>query len=103
MVGTPTPVDRLNFNWVTVLVYLELSAKNASSAVTRLRRSDFMAVTYALPFVLANFGIAIAAKMPMITTTIRSSMSVKPFRSFNMGWVSRVGAQSAVDRNAGRR
>ena len=43
-------------------VYFVLSEKNASSAVTRLRRSDFIAVTYALPFVFANFGIAIAAK-----------------------------------------
>src|SRR5690348_8475011 len=40
-----------------------------------------MAVTYAFDFVLANFGIAIAAKMPMMTTTISSSMSVKPFRA----------------------
>src|SRR6266550_3446669 len=44
-----------------------------------LRRSDFIAATYALSFVLANFGIAIAARMPMMTTTIRSSISVKPF------------------------
>src|SRR5205085_11834522 len=58
--------------------YVE-SEKDASSAVTRLRRSDFMAVTYAFDFVLANFGIAIAAKMPMMTTTISSSISVKPF------------------------
>src|SRR5947199_212696 len=35
---------------------------------------------YAFSFVLANFGIAIAARMPMITTTISSSMSVKPLR-----------------------
>src|SRR6184192_453607 len=35
---------------------------------------------YAFAFVLANFGIAMAAKMPMITTTISSSMSVKPLR-----------------------
>ena len=34
-----------------------------------------------LDFVAPNFGIAIAARMPMITTTIRSSMSVKPLRS----------------------
>src|SRR6185503_18679692 len=34
----------------------------------------------AFSFVLANFGIAIAAKIPMITTTIRSSISVKPLR-----------------------
>src|SRR5438477_4775281 len=49
-----------------------------------LRRSDFIAVTYAFDFVLANFGIAIAAKMPMMTTTISSSMSVKPFRARSM-------------------
>jgi hypothetical protein len=35
-----------------------------------------------LSFVLANFGIAIAARMPMMTTTIRSSMRVKPFLLF---------------------
>src|SRR6478672_2372255 len=44
-----------------------------------LRRSDFIAATYALSLVLANFGIAIAARMPMMTTTIRSSIRVKPF------------------------
>src|SRR6266850_4318247 len=44
-----------------------------------LRRSDFIAATYALSFVFANFGIAIAARMPMMTTTISSSMRVKPF------------------------
>src|SRR5205823_12629963 len=44
-----------------------------------LRRSDFIAATYALSLVFANFGIAIAARMPMMTTTIRSSMRVKPF------------------------
>src|SRR5207245_11546991 len=42
--------------------------------------SDFIEARYAFSFVLANFGIAIAAKMPMITTTIISSMSVKPLR-----------------------
>src|SRR6185436_8877930 len=46
-----------------------------------LRRSDFIAATYALSLVLANFGIAIAARMPMMTTTIRSSIRVKPLRS----------------------
>src|ERR1019366_5781659 len=45
----------------------------------RLRRSDFIEATYAFSFVLANFGIAIAARMPMMTTTIRSSIRVKPF------------------------
>ena len=31
-----------------------------------------------------KFGIAIAARMPMIATTIMSSMSVKPFADFFM-------------------
>src|SRR2546422_508360 len=63
-----------------VALYLTESAKYASSAVTRFRRSDFIEAIYAFAFVLANFGIAMAAKMPMITTTISSSMSVKPLR-----------------------
>ena len=45
-----------------------------------MRRSLFMDATIAFCLVLANFGIAIAARMPMITTTIRSSIRVKPFR-----------------------
>src|SRR3954470_6311851 len=67
-----------------VPVYFDESAKYASSAVTRLRRSDFIAVTYAFDLVLANFGIAIAARIPMITTTMRSSISVKPLRFLSM-------------------
>src|SRR6266850_2516782 len=35
---------------------------------------------YAFSFVLPNLGMAIAASRPMITTTISSSMSVKPVR-----------------------
>src|SRR5207237_10492641 len=61
-----------------------------------LRRSDFIAATYALSFVFANFGIAIAARMPMITTTIRSSISVKPFLllidDLLIGWWRRAAA-----------
>src|SRR5512138_3116588 len=60
--------------------YAVLSEKYASSAVTRLRRSDFIDARYAFSFVLANFGIAIAARMPMMTTTINSSIRVKPLR-----------------------
>src|SRR5439155_21232734 len=55
-----------------------LSAAYCSSYVARLRRSDFIAATYALSFVLANFGIAIAARTPMMTTTIKSSIRVNP-------------------------
>src|SRR5437764_7214396 len=65
---------------VTVEVYMPESAKYASSGVTIMRRSAFIEAMYALPFVFANFGIAMAAKMPMMTTTISSSMSVKPLR-----------------------
>src|SRR5262245_59912889 len=45
--GLATPVELWNFSAPIVAVYFELSEKNASSAVTRLRRSDFIAVTYA--------------------------------------------------------
>src|SRR6267142_1321477 len=79
IVGPTTPLVVL-YAVPRLLVYLTESAKYASSAVIRLRRSDFIEARYAFSFVFANFGIAIAAKMPMITTTIRSSMSVKPLR-----------------------
>src|SRR5687767_9058043 len=79
MVGPTTPLVVL-YAVPRLLVYFTESAKYASSAVIRLRRSAFMEARYAFSFVLANFGIAIAAKMPMITTTIRSSISVKPLR-----------------------
>src|SRR5207302_4495993 len=73
-----------------VAVYLTESAKYASSAVTRFRRSDFIEARYAFSFVLANFGIAMAAKIPMITTTMRSSIRVKPLR-FIVSSPSRAG------------
>ena len=41
-------------------------------------RSLRIAARNAWPFVEANFGIAIAARMPMITTTMSSSIRVKP-------------------------
>src|ERR1700716_607251 len=82
MLGVDTPIDGLNFNLLVspYTMYATESEKNDSSAVTRLRRSDFIAAVYAFVFVLANFGIAIAARMPMITPTISSSISVKPLR-----------------------
>src|SRR6185312_9951036 len=79
MVGPTTPLV-VAYAVPRLLVYFTESAKYASSAVTRFRRSDFIDARYAFSFVLANFGIAIAARMPMITTTIRSSISVKPLR-----------------------
>src|ERR1700704_193317 len=78
--GGPTTPLVVAYAVPRLLVYFTESAKYASSAVIRLRRSDFIDARYAFSFVFANFGIAIAAKMPMITTTIRSSISVKPLR-----------------------
>src|SRR5437762_13985231 len=82
IVGFALPLVTLNVKPPAPIVdvYLTESAKNASSAVTRLRRSDFIAVRYAFSFVLANFGIAMAARMPIMTTTINSSINVKPLR-----------------------
>src|SRR5438093_11466600 len=65
---------------LVLVVYLTESAKYASSAVTMFRRSDFVEEMYAFSFVLANFGIAMAASLPMLSTTLKSSMSVKPLR-----------------------
>src|SRR5262249_42315873 len=79
IVGPTTPLV-VAYAVPRLFVYFTESAKYASSAVIRLRRSDFIDARYAFSFVLANFGIAIAARMPMITTTIRSSISVKPLR-----------------------
>src|SRR5256885_13525706 len=74
MDGAVLPVDWVKTTPPAPIVaeYLTESAKYASSAVTRLRRSDFIEARYAFSFVLANFGIAIAARMPMITTTMSS-------------------------------
>src|SRR5438094_10580615 len=82
MDGAVLPVDWVKTTPPAPIVaeYLTESAKFASSALTRLRRLDFIEARYAFSFVLANFGIAIAARMPMITTTINSSISVKPLR-----------------------
>src|SRR3954451_16646573 len=97
----PTPDDGLNFiPFVVSVAYAAESAKYDSSAVTRLRRSDFIAAMYAFDLVLANFGIAIAARMPMITTTMRSSIRVKPRRVVRMFtlesvWTRRAGGVSA--------
>jgi hypothetical protein len=53
---------------------------HASAADTIVCRSDFPTVIPGFAFVSANFGIAMAARMPTMTTTIGSSMRVKPRR-----------------------
>src|SRR5688500_5425773 len=77
----PETVQLYGAAWMSArLAYVFLSAKYDSCAEARFFRSDFIWAMYAFSFVFANFGIAIAARMPMITTTIRSSMSEKPLR-----------------------
>src|SRR2546430_4409428 len=61
---------------LVLVVYLIESAKYASSAVTMFRRSDFIEEMYAFSFVLANFGIAMANSMRMITSTSDISKGV---------------------------
>src|SRR5205809_2832034 len=65
---------------LVLVVYLTESSKYESSVVFIRLLFGFIEEMYAFSFVLANFGIAMAARMPMITTTINSSMSVKPLR-----------------------
>src|SRR5882757_6561404 len=77
MVGPVTPVEVAYMVAGNAVVYAVLSPKYDSSAVIRLRKSDFSVARYAFSLVFANFGIAMAARMPMITTTISSSISVK--------------------------
>src|SRR2546421_4634089 len=77
MVGAVLPVDWVKVTPPAPIVaeYLTESAKYASSAVTRLRRSDFIEARYAFSFVLANFGIAIAARRSEEHTTVLQSRS----------------------------
>ena len=62
--------------------YLLLSTAYASTAVASARMSDI--VRFCLPRCTAfsRLGMAIAARMPMIAMTIRSSIRVKPDSRF---------------------
>src|SRR3989475_12859223 len=79
MVGPTTPLVVLKLV-PRFVVYFYESAKYASAAVTRFRRSDFIEARYAFSFLLSNLGIATTSKLSIITTPIRSSISVKPLR-----------------------
>src|SRR5437773_3169950 len=91
MDGAVLPVDWVNTTPPAPIVpeYLTESAKYASSAVTRLRRSDFIEARYAFSFVLANFGSEDHATILMIPNTISRSMSLKPLR---FHWTSPYGS-----------
>src|SRR2546427_13203054 len=64
------------------LAYALLSTKDASSAVGALRTSASARALKPRVRYAANWGIAMAARMPMIATTTRSSIKVKPFDFF---------------------
>jgi len=68
-------VEKRSFSW-----------KNAFWAVKMAFRFAFASLCFDRAWNLMKFGIAIAARMPMIATTIISSMRVKPFwTSFFIG------------------
>src|SRR5207248_7405977 len=75
-----------------------LSVASVSAAVWAVRAEVFAAASLALPFWLMNDGIAIAARMPMIRMTTRSSIRVKPPSSFER-WRSRYNIESSLDSN----
>src|SRR6185369_743934 len=58
--------------------YVAWSTKYASSAVAALRQSLSARASKPLARYAANCGMAIAAKIPMMATTTRSSIRVKP-------------------------
>src|SRR3989475_2149930 len=75
--GVVLPVDCTKFTPPApyAAVYFTESAKYASSAVTRFRRSDFIEAMYAFSLVFANFGIAMAARMPIDRKSTRLNSS----------------------------
>src|SRR5215212_2905838 len=60
-------------------LYLLVSVARASHAVAIVRMSAIVLFCFDRCIAVRRFGIAIAARMPMIATTISSSISVKPF------------------------
>src|SRR6266850_4990575 len=59
-----------------------MSVARASHAVAMVRMSAIVLFCFDRCIAVKRFGMAIAAKMPMIATTISSSMRVKPFCLF---------------------
>ena len=66
-----------------------LSVAYVSAVVSAVRASSFACDAVALLFWDRNDGMAIAARMPMIRITTKSSMSVKPPSSLER-WRSRL-------------
>ncbi len=61
-----------------------MSTAYASMAVALVRMSPIVRRCLARWIALSRFGIAMATMMPMIATTISSSIRVKPFAFFFM-------------------
>lgn len=53
-----------------------LSMRYCSNAVERARKSDCVAATFARICAFKKFGTAIAAKIPIMATTINNSINV---------------------------
>src|SRR6185369_3407650 len=60
-------------------LYLFVSVARASHAVAIERMSAMVRFCFDRCIAVSRFGMAMAARMPMIATTISSSMRVKPF------------------------
>src|SRR6266404_8457735 len=87
---SPVSDEKRSFSW-----------KNAFCAVKTALRFAFASLCFDRAWNLMKFGIAIAARMPMIATTIISSISVKPFcTSFFIGAPLRRKHQSWSNRRA---
>src|SRR2546427_12584294 len=60
-------------------LYLLMSVARASHAVGMVRISAIVLFCFERCMAVSRFGMAMAARMPMIATTISSSIRVKPF------------------------
>jgi len=78
VIVTPSEGWKMLERSLTIGAYTPSFAYQLSWAVARLRRSDFITASWAVVLVPPNRGMAIVARIPMITTTMRSSMRVKP-------------------------
>src|SRR5437763_8521654 len=83
--------------WVS---YLSFSWTYAFSAVKAALRLALASLCFERAWNLMKFGMAIAARMPMIATTIISSISVKPLLNFFMVIPSPFGFRSGFVPNA---
>jgi hypothetical protein len=81
---TATPVVGLKPGMVLEVIaeddvlYAEFAAKYASCATAAFLKSDLTCASWPRFLYAANWGIAMAAKIPMIATTTNNSISVKP-------------------------